>query len=241
MTAVLACGDDAVLSHRSAAALWDLRPPPASVDVTVPHGRAIPRRVGINIHATRSLEPVEITTRHGISCTSVARTLLDLAAVVTPRVLDRALEQSMVLCLYDHRAVMGVLQRANGRRGAGVLRRSLARLGDEPPDTRSELERRILDVIRDSGLPHPVVNIRVAGYEVDICWRDERVIVEADGRRTHGTPQAFERDRERDLVLASLGWRVIRITWRQVVERPEQVVATLRRLVGTNVPHGGAD
>jgi very-short-patch-repair endonuclease len=241
MAAVLACGKGAVLSHRSAAALWDLRPAPASVDVTVSHGGAIPRREKIDVHATRSLEPAEITARHGIPCTSVARTLLDLASVVTSRVLDRALEQSMMLRLYDHRSVIEVLERANGRRGAGVLRRSLVRLTDEPPDTRSELERRLLELIRDSGLPRPVVNIRIAGYEVDICWPDKSVIVEADGRRTHGTPQAFERDRQRDLELTNLGWRVIRITWRQVAERPEQIVATVRRLLGTNAARGGAD
>jgi very-short-patch-repair endonuclease len=227
MAAVLACGDAAVLSHRSAAALWDLRPPVASVDVTVPRGRTV-QPAGIRIHETRSLEAVERTESQGIPCTSVTRTLLDLAAVVTPRVLDRALEQSMVLRLYDHRAMIRLLGEASGRRGAGVLRRCIAKLAEDPPDTRSELERRILDLIRDSGLPRPAVNIRIAGYEVDFCWRDERLIVEADGRRTHDTPQAFERDRQRDLELTSGGWLVLRVTWRQVVDRPEQIVAALR-------------
>jgi very-short-patch-repair endonuclease len=147
-------------------------------------------------------------------------------------VLDRAIEQSMVLGLYDHRAVIAVLKRANGRRGAGVLRRALAELTGEPPDSRSELERRILELIRDSGMPQPLVNIRIAGHEVDLCWPDQSVIVEADGRRTHATPQAFERDRQRDLDLELVGWHVIRITWRQLTERPEQIVATLRKRLG---------
>jgi very-short-patch-repair endonuclease len=81
-------------------------------------------------------------------------------------------------------------------------------------------------------LPQPLINVRIAGHEVDICWPDHRLIVEADGRRTHGTPQAFERDRQRDLELALAGWRVVRITWRQLIESPEQVVAMLRKLLG---------
>jgi very-short-patch-repair endonuclease len=178
------------------------------------------------------MEPADIAVKEGIPCTSVSRTLLDLAALVTSRVLDRAIEQSMVLRLYDHGAVMAALERASGRRGAGVLRRSLAKVADEPPDVRSELERRTLELVRYSGLPQPVLNVRIAGYEVDLCWPDHRVIVEADGRRTHDTPQAFERDRQRDLELAQAGWRVIRITWRQLMERPEQIVATLQKLLG---------
>lgn len=127
---------------------------------------------------------------------------------------------------------MEVLERANGRRGAGVLRCCLAKLTEEPPVTRSELERRILELIRDAGLPRPVANVRVAGYEVDLCWLDQRVIVEADGRRYHDTPQALERDRQRDLELGASGWRVIRITWRQLIERPEQIITTLRHALG---------
>jgi len=169
--------------------------------------------------------------KENVPCTSVSRTIVDLAAVVTPRALDRALEQSMVLGLYDHEALMGALARASGRRGSGMLRQSLAKL-TEPSGTRSELERRILELIRDSGLSQPLANIRIAGYEVDLTWLDQRVIVEADGSRHHGTPQAFERDRQRDLELTLAGWHVIRITWRQLVERPEQIVGTLRKLLG---------
>jgi very-short-patch-repair endonuclease len=109
-----------------------------------------------------------------------------------------------------------------------MLRQCIAELTEEPPGTRSELERRILELIRDSGLPFPVANVRIAGYEVDLCWVDQRVIIEADGRRYHDTPQAFERDRQRDLELGALGWQVIRITWRQLIERPERILAALR-------------
>jgi very-short-patch-repair endonuclease len=123
---------------------------------------------------------------------------------------------------------MAVLERAKGRRGAALLRRCLGMLEDEPPDTRSELEHRILKLINEAGFPRPLSNIRICGYEVDICWQRYRLIVEADGRRIHATPQAFERDRQRDLDLERAGWHVIRVTWRQLIERPEQIIATLR-------------
>ena len=134
----------------------------------------------------------------------------------------------MILRLYDHRSMEVVLKRANGRRGAGVLRRAISELA-EPPDVRSELERRFLALMRRSELAMPTTNLRVSGHEVDFCWPEQRLIVETDGRRTHGTPQAFERDRQRDLELARAGWQVLRISWRQVVKRPEQIVATLHR------------
>ena len=109
----------------------------------------------------------------------------------------------------------------------GPAPRALAELDDAPP-TRSELERRFLDLVRSASLPSPVTNGLVDGYEVDFHWPDARLIVETDGRETHATPLAFERDRERDLELTLAGWRVIRITWRQLRDAPERIVALLR-------------
>jgi hypothetical protein len=232
MAAVLACGDDALLSHRSAAALWGLRPVPGGrIEVTTPH-RGRRSRNGITVHATRSLAPGDTAVCSGIPCTSVARTLLDLAAVLSPRALDRALDQSCVLRLYDQGAVEAVLERGRGRRGARMLRRHVARLADEPAPTRSELERRFLELVRDAGFPEPLVNGLVAGYEVDFSWQAQRLVVETDGRSTHDTPYAFERDRERDLELERTGWHVVRVSWRQLVERPDRVSAMLRRRLG---------
>ena len=164
----------------------------------------------------------------GIRCTSPARTLVDLAAVATQRVLERVLERSLILRLFDRTALDNALRRANGRRGTGTLRRLLAHLGDEPPRTRNELERGFLDLVRDAGLPRPVVNATVAEHEVDFHWPAQRLIVETDGRATHDTPVAFERDRERDLDLELARWHVIRVSWRQVTEEPERVTRMLR-------------
>jgi very-short-patch-repair endonuclease len=228
LAAVMACGNRAVLSHRSAAALWGFRPAPSDpISVTVA-GRANRNRSGITVHATRSLDAADVTERDGIPCTSIARTLLDLAGVVTRRVLDRAIEQSLILRLYDGASVDAVLERANGRRGAGVLRRALAHLADDPATVRSELERRFVELVRDAGLPAPAVNTLVADHEVDFCWPAHRLVVETDGRATHDTPYAFERDRRRDLDLEQAGWHVLRVSWRQLAEGPGQVTAILR-------------
>jgi very-short-patch-repair endonuclease len=154
--------------------------------------------------------------------------LLDLAAVVTTRALERALEQALVLRLYEQHAVEAVLARATGRRGTRRLRRLLDTLADEPILLRSELERRLLELVTRAALPPPVVNAFVAGYEVDFSWPAQRLVVETDGRATHDTPHGFERDRARDLDLEHAGWHVLRVGWRQVIDSPERVGAVLR-------------
>jgi len=228
MAAVLACGDGTFLSHRAAAAVLGLRPAPSGpVEVTVRRAGGRSRR-GIAVHATRSLAPREVGTCEGIPCTSPARTLVDLAAVLDRRRLQRALERSLELRIFDRRLVDAALERSRGRRGTGVLRRLLAELPDDPAPVRSTLERRFLALVRASGLPLPAVNARIGGYEVDFHWPQARLIVETDGRATHDTPHQFERDRRRDLDLTLAGWHVIRVGWRQVLSDPDRVAALLR-------------
>ena len=217
-----------MVSLRAAAALLDLRHSPSGpIDVTIPRGGGR-RRPGIAIHVTRSLDPTEVTVREGIPLTTPARTLVDLAAVLPPRALARALEQAVILRIFDGVALDAALARSRGRRGIGALRRLLAELEDEPAPTRTELERRFLELVRGAGLPTPVVNAHLAGYEVDFHWPRQRLVVETDGRATHATPYAFERDRRRDLDLSLAGWQVLRVGWRQVVEQPGRVAAALR-------------
>jgi Transcriptional regulator, AbiEi antitoxin/Protein of unknown function (DUF559) len=233
MAAVLACGDRAVLSHRSAAALWGLLSTASGpIDVTIPLGGGR-RRPGLAVHVSRLLPDSDVTECDGIACTSPARTLVDLAAVVSPRLLRRALEQALVLRIFDRVPLDATLERANGRRGTGTLRRLLADLTDEPPLVRSELECRFLELIHANGLPRPVVNSFVAGYEVDFHWPTLRLVVETDGRAAHGHPLAFERDRQRDLELELAGWHVVRASWRQVVEEPQRLIAMLESRLAT--------
>jgi very-short-patch-repair endonuclease len=230
LAAVFACGESAVLSHRSAAALLDLRASSnARPEVLTPRRGARPQP-GINVHRTRSLPPEDVCVVGGVPCTSWARTLIDLAAVLRVGELDRTLERSIVLRMFDGRTLDDALARSNGRRGIKRLRRLREELADQPPRLRSKLERRLLRLLRRARLPAPVVNapVGVGNYEVDFHWPAQRLVVETDGRATHSTPQAFERDRRRDLDLQLAGWRVVRITWRQLTDEPERVTALLR-------------
>ena len=161
MAAVLACGPGALLSHLSAAALWELKQSSWKIDVTVPKQRR--GRSSIRLHQAR-LHPDEITQRDGILVTTVARTLLDLAAVVDHGQVVRGVEESERRELFDLRAVDAVLERAGRRHGAPALRRVLADW-TEPADVRSELERRFTARLRRSRLPARQVNVIVAGFE----------------------------------------------------------------------------
>jgi very-short-patch-repair endonuclease len=233
LAAVLACGDGAVLSHRSAAAHWGLLQSEATrTDVTTPRRRAA--NATIRPHISRSLIARDTHTHQGIPITSVARTLLDLAATVRPDRLERALAQAEHLELYDHRAITELLARADGHRGTAALTKATAR---EPKLTRSDWEARLLKLVRDAALPEPLVNLSLAApdhprLEVDFCWPSHHLIVETDGWESHRTRAAFEADRRRDAALQADGYRVVRFTWRT----PDATI--LRRLQALLSPSG---
>jgi very-short-patch-repair endonuclease len=234
MAAVLACGPGAVVSHRSAAALWGIRPDSrARTDVTVPAASARSRR-GIDVHRTATLERQDMAQVDGIPCTSLARTLLDLAEAVDRRGVERAVDQAEVLRLFDLRAVEEVISRATGRRGTGVLRSVLAEY-DGPSLTDQELEERFYTICRAARVPKPEVNAWIAlpggAVKADFLWRRERLVVETDGWGSHGTRRAFEGDRRRDRRLQLAGWTVVRFTWRDVRDRAGEAAATLDRLL----------
>jgi hypothetical protein len=231
MAAVLAAGRAAVLSHRSAGALWDLRPSASGrPEVTAPSQC---RRAGLRTYQAE-LEPDEVTQVDGIPVTTVARTLLDLAAVLPPSQLERAVERAEALGLADTVPLAALLERHGGRRGTAALREVLQG-GVQPVLTREELEARFLTFLDAHDLPRPAVNedLHLAGrwIQPDFLWREQRLIVELDGHETHRTRAAFERDRERDRILQAAGWRVVRITWRQLHEDPDAIAADLLRLL----------
>jgi hypothetical protein len=236
MAAVLACGPGAVLSHRTAADALRLLPSgSAAIEVTIPtrSGRSRP---GMTIHRSPCLRPDDCAKSDGIPCTSPARTLLDLADVVDAAGLARAIEAAERLRLFDGPEVEAVLARTGGRTASRRLRTALAAYGGDPHPTRSELERRALELFERAGAPRPAINTligtREGPLEVDFCWPDRRLIVEADGFEFHRTQAAFERDRRRDQLLRAAGWTPVRITWRQVNERPEEVIAAVRATPG---------
>lgn len=228
MAAVLACGDRAVVSHRSAATLWQLLPrgdEASVVDISVSSGRP-DGRPGIRVHRLRTLHLDEVTKRDRIPITTPARTLYDLAGVTTPRALDRALAEAMARRLITRSRMLSVLDGHPGGRGVSTLR-ALLQPGAGPAYTRSEAEERFLALVRKARLREPEVNVMAQGYNVDFYWRVDRLVVEIDGRAYHSSPQAFERDHQRDATLVAAGLRVMRVTWRQIVDEPEAVLVRL--------------
>ncbi len=229
LAAVLATGDGALLSHRSAADLWELLPAAGGlIDVTTPmRGR---RSTGtIVVHQTRRLlEDSDRARRRGIPVTTVERTIADIAAVLPAGRVERALARAEALGIVD---VPTLLRCARRRPGATVLRALLADW--KPPNTRSELEHRLVELIRTAGLQAPEVNARLLGFEVDLLWRSALVVAEGDGHGFHGSRAQVERDRRRDAVLAAHGYRVLRFTWRQATRRPDEVISALKGALGT--------
>ena len=133
--------------------------------------------------------------------------------------------------LFDLGAVERLCDRDPRPRGTALLASILTDFKPEPI-TRSEAERVLLEIWRGTGLPLPETNAIVEGYEVDAVWRDARVVVEVDSRAFHLNPTAFEEDRLRDARLQLAGYRVLRITWRRLMDDPAGVVAQIRALLG---------
>lgn len=219
MAAVLACGEGAVLSHASAAALWGfLRPMDGPIDVTVPSSAGRSKRSGIRIHRCTSLavarngryatktrhEPL-VTRRRGIPVTTPARTIDDLRGSVAPKLVRRAARQA---------------QLAGWR--AGVVENR----------TRSDVEDDFLRLCRRHRLPAPEVNVKVGRFTVDFLWREQRLVVETDAWGTHRGSVAFEDDHARDLDLRARGFAVRRYTEAQIRDLPARVAADLRAALG---------
>lgn len=228
MAALLACGRGSVISHRSAAKLWKLRAFIAwdrPVEVTVP-GRDPGGKPGLQVHCVAAFDRRDLRHAGNIPTTAPARTLLDLAAVLSFHDLEPSFADARARGLVLDRELTELLDRNRGRRGVRPLRR-LFRLGQSGGLTRSEAERRLLALVRLAGLPAPEANALVRGFEVDFLWREQRVVLEVDGFAFHAGKGAFERDRARDATLVASGYTVTRVTWRQLVARPEAVIARI--------------
>lgn len=228
--AVLACGPDAVLSHRSASAIWGfLEHAPDEVDITVV-GRDCGHKPGIRHRRVGQLGDVDVAVRSRLPLTAPARTLLDLGSILGQRAFRRAVNEALVARLVTEDDLQQVLERCRRRRGAPRLRQLLAD-GRGRALTRSEAERRLLDALTARGVSMPETNIKIGRYEVDLLWRVERVVVEVDGYAFHSTRLSFERDRLRDAELQAQGLAVVRVTWRQIVDTPAATVARIVRVL----------
>lgn len=227
LAAVFAYGENAVLSHLSAAGLWGLLRPRGPVHVTCLRGR--PGRREIRLHRM-SVESDERTTQDGIPTTTPARTLLDLAQVTDPDQVRSAWEEADRLGLLQLKAIEIVAGRAGARKGSGVIRRLLTE-ARAVTVTRSPLEDRVLDLCAEHGLPSPMTNVEILGHEVDAYWPAGRLAVEADSFEFHRHRAAFERDRARDAEMQAEGYAVVRLTHRRLDREAEAVAAQLRKLL----------
>lgn len=234
LAAVLACDDQAVLSHRSAAYLWGLagRPRRGQVDVTSPQGSRGP--AGIRLHRSK-LTSDERVVEARIPVTTVVRTLLDLAEVLDEDGLRHAFEEADRLKLLRMPALEQVCARAGKRKGLVALRR-LIDAGREPVFTRSPLENRFAEFHREhlADLPAPLTNISILDHEVDAYWPAHRLVVEMDSWEFHAHRAAFEHDRARDAAMQAAGYRVIRLTHRQLKTEAPRITTQLRKMLGTD-------
>jgi very-short-patch-repair endonuclease len=226
MAAVLACGPKAVLSDGSAAALYGIRTSQhdGDIDVTVPPtGRG--RRLGIAVHR-RLLPPAHVGRLDRIPITSPALTLVHLASRLGSRPLETAVNEADKLGLVDAMELRRLLGELNGEIGVAPLRTLLDRHTFVLTD--SELERRLLSLIRRAELPTPLAGRTVNGFKVDFFWPDLGLVVETDGLRYHRTPAEQAGDRLRDQRHTAAGLTTLRFTHRQVVREGHHVIATLK-------------
>jgi hypothetical protein len=232
--AVLACGDDAALSHFSAGHAWQIRASAAAgVDVSVGRSGHL-RRPGIRLHRRRALTAADVTRLDGLPITTPARTVLDLAAaglrgVRLEAVIDRAVHE-----LLDFSDLEPLL--ATRRPGTAALREVLGRYAPGSVDVRSRLEELCLELCEAHGLPRPATNVVVAGRVRDFFWPDVPLVVEADSFRWHRSPSRLSDDRARDASLTVAGIPFVRFTYEQVVGDPAYVARTLRAMLGSASP-----
>ncbi len=227
MAAVLA-SYPSVASHFAAAWLWGLlRSQPETIHITCRSPRPRKRRF-VGVH-TADLARDDLARRDGIPVTSLSRTILDVAVTSRLRTVKRHIQIANDEKLFDLREMEDLLARTKGHRGQAKVRAALDLYEEQPPFTRSGLEERFREVIREAGLPEPSMNFFVAGYEIDAYWADARFGVELDVYETHGSRLSFEEDRKRDDELLLVGIETTRVTGRRLDRDPGGVVDSVRR------------
>lgn len=236
MAVALQLRGDAVIGGLAAAAIWGMvDEAPTEIEVTLVGRNAEPRR-GVQIRRVKTLARKDIRWRSGVPLSSPARTLIDLGAVLPALQLENALAEATARGLLREPEITAAMTRAHQRPGIAALRRLLVDHRDSgiaPARTRSSYERKLLELIADAELPRPVTNVRIVGHMVDMFWPAQRLVVEFDGFAHHSDRQAFETDRLRDQRLVAAGYRVIRITARQLDHTPFAVIARLAQAIGT--------
>jgi Protein of unknown function (DUF559) len=233
LAAVEAYGPSAALSHVNAATLWDLLEGAVlPVHVTLGKRSGVARRLGTVPHRVLDLRADEVVERDAIRVTTVARTILDLAATIRGRRLEQVVRRASRLRHFDLLEQRAVLQRHPRQRGAPELNRLLIALHRRGADDfRSQMEVAFAQLCDDYGLPRPVINGIVCGERVDFHWKGTMLIVETDGFAFHSTPTAFADDRRRDQKLMLAGYTVARFTWHQVNDDAGGTARTISALL----------
>jgi very-short-patch-repair endonuclease len=221
--ALLHAGENAVLSHDSAAALWGLTSSPSFVAITL-IGRRIRDQPGLRVHRVGALDIRDVRLRGGLPVTAPARTLIDCAAGDLP--IDRLLNEARALNRVKDTEIHAAIDRCPGRPGIAALR-ALLEAELDSGFTRSGVERRLKALVRESGIEPPIFNTYVEGVEADAYWARHRVVIEVDGYLTHGRWAKFQSDRARDNKLVTAGYVVLRFTWHQLTQRPMQVAVQI--------------
>ena len=227
--ALLYAGDNAVLSHETAAAVWGW-PSPSFVVITL-IGRKVESQPQLRQHRVKAVDIRDLRIHHGFPVTSPARTLIDCA---TGPGIDRLLNEARALKLVTDSEIQRAMERCPGRKGVKALR-ALLEAEKESGFTRSEAERVLKRIVRESGIERPIFNTYVKGVEVDAYWPAHNLVIEVDGYQTHGHYQAFQRDRAKANRLVSAGFVVLRFTWHQLTQRPMQVVAEIVRTLTVRI------
>ncbi len=223
--AVLACGPDAALSHKSALALWGLTSWPNYADVIAPGDR---RPAGIRTRCNVPLAPRDLRTHNDIRVTSPARTLLDCAPILTTKALTRAVNDARRAKLLKPKDLEDVVRRFPNNRGAHRLRPFLDAAGGP---TRSEWEDAFPAFCKRYGLPAPVMSVTLAGHEVDALFPDHRLIIELDSWEFHQTRASFESDRDRDADALAAGHATVRLTWERMHQQPRREADRLGKIL----------
>lgn len=231
MAAVLACGDGAALSHRSAAALWGIGTERRRViDVSVTRHCEL-RRPGLRVRGRPTLAAKDVVCPDGIPVTAPARTLVDLATELGPLGVERAVNDADKHNLIDPETLRSALDDFAGQPGAPLLRRLLDKRTFRLSD--SDLEILFRPIAADAGLPPPLSKQFVNGFEVDFFWPELGLVIETDGLRYHRTPSTQARDAQRDRTHAIAGMTSLRFTHYEVKHEPARVRDELTRVART--------
>lgn len=245
MAAVLACGPGAVLSHASAGRHWGICGSNKLIEVLRQSGGFHPKgHRGVRLHQTRRLEPYEVTVERGIPAAVMERVLLDLAARIDSKKLERAFVQAYKRDEFSWPRLGRIITRRRGCKGVGKLRRIALEVDPEALETKSVPEVDFLALWRETDQRAPVVNVLVEGHLVDFFWPSQKVIVETDSWTYHGDPLAFEKDHQRDIELTAAGYDVHRTTAKLLERDPDPFLQNVRRSLLTRtasnfLPAGG--